>query len=89
MKVSDALLRLVVHCEAHYQILEKSLNIEESDNGVMLLPPLSGLPDICVYTCQPLFKLDEDAPELFCHTLEQCTEQELVKKARKALGHHC
>lgn len=66
-EVSLDLLRHVKHSEAKYEIIEKFIDIDEGDDGIMILTKWVGLPDKCDFTWQSLRELHKDVPDALDH----------------------
>lgn len=82
-ELSNALLRLTEHSEAHYELIGTFLAVDGIYRIIILLTQWSGLPEPCELIWQPLLHLNDYKPELLCQFLRQCTKYVLERKAKK------
>lgn len=85
-EVSSHLLRHGEHSEAKYEIIEIFMDIDEGDDGIMVLNQWVRLPDKCDFTWQSFKELYEDVPEALDEFLQECDKVELAAKAKNLLS---
>lgn len=85
-KASEKLLKQTEHIEANYEMVEKLLDIGESDDGLCIQVQWLGQPDKSDWTWQPVQELYEDVPDRVKTFLKKCKKNSLFKKVPDELN---